>query len=299
MARVARNPELDLCPDFAGPVFQAARTAIVATAANKTNADVVSDLTAAWQTDWDAKKIAWDQQEIADKAVRDAATQAANDEATRKQAELDAEAAAEKREADKKKPKLNDFDSSRGISDAIAPRPSAFALRKLERFEYIELWYFTREGCDDAAASAANRTINEDAFALTKVDDVVGLRPASSFSASRKVVKDIDLTWDQLSFAKNSMLSHMTKLAWPAKHVESLADFWYSLETHPTRSLLHGDRIVLTYQSEVRIEWHDCLRRDQGFNIASINDNLMRRASDKVWDTVRDSRPGRDTVSNS
>ncbi|KAF8216350.1 hypothetical protein K438DRAFT_1953303 [Mycena galopus ATCC 62051] len=285
MARVARNPELDLCPDFAGPVFQAARTAIVATAANKTNADVVSDLTAAWQTDWDAKKIAWDQQEIADKAVRDAATQAANDEATRKQAELDAEAAAEKREADKKKPKLNDFDT--------------FALRKLERFEYIELWYFTREGCDDAAASAANRTINEDAFALTKVDDVVGLRPASSFSASRKVVKDIDLTWDQLSFAKNSMLSHMTKLAWPAKHVESLADFWYSLETHPTRSLLHGDQIVLTYQSEVRIEWHDCLRRDQGFNIASINDNLMRRASDKVWDTVRDSRPGRDTVSNS
>ncbi|KAF8152847.1 hypothetical protein K438DRAFT_1921872 [Mycena galopus ATCC 62051] len=269
MARVARNPELDLCPDFAGPVFQAARTAIVATAANKTNADV----------------IAWDQQEIADKAVRDAATQAANDEATRKQAELDAEAAAEKREADKKKPKLNDFDSSRGISDAIAPRPSAFALRKLERFEYIKLWYFTREGCDDAAASAANRTINEDAFALTKVDDVVGLRPASSFSASRKVVKDIELTWDQLSFAKNSMLSHMTKLAWPAKHVESLADFWYSLETHPTRSLLHGDRIVLTYQSEVRIEWHDCLRRDQGFNIASINDNLMRRASDKVWDT--------------
>ncbi|KAF8152698.1 hypothetical protein K438DRAFT_1778439 [Mycena galopus ATCC 62051] len=197
MARVARNPELNLCPDFAGPVFQAARTAIVATVANKTNADV-----------------------------------AANDETTRKQAELNAEAAAEKREADKKKPKLNGFDSSQGISDAIAPRPSVFTLRKLERFEYIELWYFTREGCDDTAASAANRTINEDAFALTKIDNVVGLRPASSFSTSRKVVKDIDLTWDQLSFAKNSMLSHMKKLAWPAKHVKSLADFWYSPETH-------------------------------------------------------------------
>ncbi|KAJ7449618.1 hypothetical protein FB451DRAFT_1102566 [Mycena latifolia] len=292
MARIARNPELDLCPDFAGPIFQAARDAIVASVPNKTAEDVVTDLTAAWQAEWDTKKAAWDAQETADQVARDTAAKAASDEAARKQAELDAEIAAEKKEADKKKPKLNDFDSNRGVGDAIAPRPSAYALRKLERFEYVELWYFTREGCADAATSNANHTINEDAFALAKLDDVVGLRPAASFSASKNVVKDIDLIWDQLSYAKNSMLQHMAQLSWPEKHVNALADFWFSLETHPTRSLMHGDRIALTYQAEVRIEWHESLKRNQGFNIANINDNLMRRASDKIWDSVREASMG-------
>ncbi|KAJ7076770.1 hypothetical protein B0H15DRAFT_790221 [Mycena belliarum] len=288
MARIARNPDLDLCPDFAGPIFRTARDAITTADPNKTTDNVVADFTAAWQADWDIQKAAWDAQEAADQAARDTTAQAASDEAARKQAELDAEAAAEKREADKKKPKLNDFDSTKGVGDSIAPRPSSFALRKLERFEYVELWYFTREGCTDAAASAASKTINEDALALAKLDDFVGLRPAASFSASKNVVKDNDLSWEQLLFAKNSMLEHMAALSWPDKHVSSLADFWYSLETHPSRSLLHGDRIVLTYQAEVRIEWHERLKRNKGFNIAFINDNLMRRASDKIWDSVRD-----------
>ncbi|KAJ7059010.1 hypothetical protein C8F01DRAFT_1085467 [Mycena amicta] len=288
MARITRNPNLDVCPDFAGPIFQTARDVITAADTNKTADDVVAEFTAAWQADWDTKKAAWDVQELADQAARDAADQAVRDEAAHRRAKLDAEIAAEKKEADKKKPKLNDFDTNKGVSDSIAPRPAAFALRKLERYEYIELWYFTREGCTDAAVSAANKTINEDAFALAKIDDIVGLRLAGSFSASKNVVKDCDLTWEQLAFAKNSMLHQMTLLSWPAKHVESLANFWYNLETHPTRSMLHGDRIVITYQSEVRIEWHEALKRDQGFNIAHINDSLMRRASDKIWDSVHE-----------
>ncbi|KAJ7197435.1 hypothetical protein GGX14DRAFT_335183, partial [Mycena pura] len=81
----------------------------------------------------------------------------------------------------------NDFDSNRGIADSIALRPSLFALRKLERFEYVEAWYFTREGCADAAAAGANCSVNEEA-----------LRPAAALAGSKSVAKDVDLTWDQL-----------------------------------------------------------------------------------------------------
>jgi hypothetical protein len=287
MARITRNPELDLCPDFAGPIFQAARDAIVATVPTKTSADVVDDLTASWQADWDAKKAAWDAQETADQVTRDADAQATRDEAARKQAEIDAELAAEKKEADRKKPKVNDFDSNRGIADSIVLRPSLFALRKLERFEYVEAWYFTREGCANAAAAGANRAVNEEAFTFTKLDDVVGLRPATALAGSKSVVKDVDLTWDQLAFAKNNILHYAAQFKWPERHVASLADFWYNLEVHPTRAMAYGDRIVLSYQAKARIEWHDALKRDEGFNIANINDTFMRRASDEVWDAVR------------
>lgn len=103
MAQITRNLELDLCPNFTGPVFQAACNTIVATVPNKTVADIVKDFKIEWQTDCDAKKAAWDMQEAADQAARDVATQAATDEAACKQVELEAEIAAEKKEADKKK----------------------------------------------------------------------------------------------------------------------------------------------------------------------------------------------------
>jgi hypothetical protein len=34
-------------------------------------------------------------------------------------------------------------------------------------------------------------------------------------------------------------------------------------------------------------EWHDALRHDDGFNIAIINDVLMRHYTDEVWDRIR------------
>ncbi|KAJ6622810.1 hypothetical protein B0H10DRAFT_1787469 [Mycena sp. CBHHK59/15] len=287
MPRITRNPDLDLCPDFAGPIFQVACDAIIATITNKTTAQVITDLTADWQKDGDGKKAVWDVQEDADRLVHDAAANTAWEDAARRQEELDAEAAAEKKEADKKKPKLNDFDSNRGVADAIPLRPGVYALLKLMKFEYTELWNFTREGCADAAMATAQPSVNEDVFAFAKVDDFVGLRPAISLLASKNVVKDIVLMWDQLSFAKNSMLYHMAKLGWSEKHITSLADFWYALEVHPQRTLLHGDRIVIAYQDKVCVKWHDSLKLDQGFNIMNINDNLMRRARNEIWDSLR------------
>ncbi|KAJ6624771.1 hypothetical protein B0H10DRAFT_1761023, partial [Mycena sp. CBHHK59/15] len=273
--RITRNPDLDLCPDFAGPIFQVARDAIIATIANKTTAQVIADLTADWQKDGDGKKAVWDAQEDADRLVHDAMANTAWEDAACRQEDGEVE-------ADKKKPKLNDFDSNRGVADAIPLRPGAYTLLKLTKFEYTELWNFTREGCADAAMATAQRSVNEDVFAFAKVDDFVGLRPAISLLASKNVVKDIDLMWDQLSFAKNSMLYHMAKLGWSEKHITSLADFWYALEVHPQRTLLHGDHIVIAYQDKVCIEWHNSLKLDQGFNIMNINDNLMRRASNEI-----------------
>ena len=80
----------------------------------------------------------------------------------------------------KKKPKLQPgFDKNKIVSNFITPRPAAFALNKLENFEFVELWYFTDEGCLDA--SDTHRTVADEAFGLSKVDGFVALKPVASF----------------------------------------------------------------------------------------------------------------------
>jgi len=56
------------------------------------------------------------------------------------------------------------------VGNYIAPRPAQYALRRIEDFEYIELWYLTTEGCSDATQHQL--TQHDDAFGLAKVDNM-------------------------------------------------------------------------------------------------------------------------------
>ncbi|KAG6375054.1 hypothetical protein JVT61DRAFT_3836 [Boletus reticuloceps] len=51
---------------------------------------------------------------------------------------------------EKKKPTIANFEEDEPPPNAIASRPSQYALQKITAFEYVELWYFTREGCFEA-----------------------------------------------------------------------------------------------------------------------------------------------------
>ena len=71
---------------------------------------------------------------------------------------------------EKKKPnlKMGGFDDTT-VGNYIAPRPVQYALRHIEDFEYIELWYLTPEGC----SNATQLTRHDEAFGLAKVDDLI------------------------------------------------------------------------------------------------------------------------------
>ncbi|KDQ52910.1 hypothetical protein JAAARDRAFT_138055, partial [Jaapia argillacea MUCL 33604] len=181
----------------------------------------------------------------------------------------------------KKKPKLNDFDEQTIVGDTIAPRPSSYAISKLQGFKYVELFYFTREGCLDAFKNA--HTTADDALSLTGTDGYVTLRPVAAFKASRNVVRDEDLTWEQMTMGKNAMLQMAEKLGWNAKHITALATFYFNLEQHPSRGLDAKNRALLLYQARVRRDWHDRLERDEGFNIGTINETLLRSISEEIW----------------
>ena len=192
---------------------------------------------------------------------------------------------AEKAEAEKKKPKMKDFDDAITVSDFIAPRPAQYALRRIEDFEYVELWYFTPEGCADA--TQRQLTQHDDTFGLTKVDDIVTLKSVSSLKASRNVIPDAELSFRQMSMAKNTFLPLMTKYQWSAKSVAAFAQLYTQLELHHYRQREFGERALITYQARVRREWHDQLKLGSAFNIGIINEDLLHGIFKEIMDKAQ------------
>ena len=48
---------------------------------------------------------------------------------------------------EKKKPTIGDFEEDIPPPNVIALRPSQYVIQKVVAYEYMELWYFTKEGC--------------------------------------------------------------------------------------------------------------------------------------------------------
>ena len=284
MPRIDQDPTNVPCPDFAGAAYAAVRQAMSANG-QITNEQAAEQLTAAWNQTHAQDVENWNLQVQADIAEQEELTRLAEEEEARRRADDEREKEEERKEQEKKRPKINDFDETKMVADHVMPRPSQFAIGKLKSFSYIELWYFTDEGC--AEAQVSSRAQSDDAYGLTKVDDLVALKPVASVKASRNVIQDADLTWRQMNVGKNTMLRFMDLCDWPQKHVQSLAHFYFNIELEPMRSHPNGEKVLIAYQARVRRQWHDDLSRGLGFNIAPINQKLLSTVAEEVWDMIK------------
>jgi len=282
MPRIESDPNLQLCPDFSSADFAAIRDAI-ALATNTTPDEAVASLTASWETQLASKKAAWADQEHADLLAREEAANEAREAEALLQAQLDKEAADDLREAEKKKPKMHTFSATKSIGADVIPRPSLYALERVRKFEYVELWYFSPDGCSDAANQ---RSSANDSYGISKSDaDLVVLKPVSSVRASRKALRDEDLSWDQMEIASTLCLRHLRQLHWPEPATDALAIFWYNLQNHELRSRPNGQRVLLEYQARARREWHAALeRKDEGFNISIIDNDLLAKITREIFE---------------
>ncbi|KIK94002.1 hypothetical protein PAXRUDRAFT_12322 [Paxillus rubicundulus Ve08.2h10] len=181
---------------------------------------------------------------------------------------------------------MNDFDNEVEVGNVIILHPSQYALLKLKNFEFIELWYFSPDGCRDTAKSSSSTM--EDTFGISKVDDILTMRPVSALKQSHNVVNDCDLSVSDFFRAKNSFLVHIKHVSWPKKHINALAEFFWHLENHPIHNRRHGNTVMLLYAHRVRQSWHDDLKRGTAFNISKLNDSLMNAFNEEVVDQRRD-----------
>src|SRR5277367_457918 len=280
--RIMHNPHLEAIPDHTGPHYQVLRDALVQNGMPMDQAIQVLDN--AWTMDRDAHILAWDQQVADDAEV--AQQQVLQQQAPEGPVPL-AQPVLEEDVADveKKKPKIKDFDDTTTVGNYIAPRPAQYALRRIEDFEYVELWYLTPEGCSDATQHQL--TQHDDAFGLAKVDDMVTLKSSSSIKASKNVIPDAELSFRQMSMAKNAFIPLMAKYQWSQKAITAFAQLFTQLELHPLRQREYGERALITYQARVRREWHDQLKLGPAFNIGVINEDLVQSIYRELLDQAQ------------
>ena len=219
------------------------------------DAAAAEQLATAWNQMHTQGVEAWDLQAQADVAEQEEQHMIAEADEARLRAEDKGQKEDERKELEKKHPKTNDFDNNKMVGDFVMPRPSQFAVGKLKSFSFIKLWYFTEEGCSEVQET--NRTLPEDAYGITQVNDLVTLKPVTAFKASKNAISDADLTWRQMSIGKNTMLCYMEICNWPQKHAESFARFYLHLELDPMRSCPNRERVLLAYQAKVRCQWHE------------------------------------------
>jgi len=180
---------------------------------------------------------------------------------------------------------MKDFDDATTVGNYIAPRPAQYALRRIEYFEYVELWYLTTEGCSDATQHQLTQA--DDTFGLAKVDDMVTLKSFSSIKASKNVVPDAELSFRQMSMAKNAFIPLMAKYHWSQKAITAFAQLFTQLELHPLRQWEFGERALITYQARVRREWHDQLKLGSAFNIGIINEDILQNTYRELLDQAQ------------
>ena len=217
--RILHNPHLEVIPDHAGPHYDILRNVLIQT--GMTPAQAVEALDNSWTQNHGARVQAWDQQEANDAAALMGQQQAQQQDQPQAPLGLQVEEGAG---VEKKKAKMKDFDDAVTVGNYIAPRPAQYALRRIEDFEYVELWYFTSEGCSDATQHQL--TQYDDAFGLTKVDDMVALKSVSSLKASKNVVPDAELSFRQMSMAKNAFIPLMSKHHWSDKAINAFAQLF-------------------------------------------------------------------------
>ncbi|KAF5383221.1 hypothetical protein D9615_004780 [Tricholomella constricta] len=292
-ALLVRDPHLEVCPDFESEPFEPMRALMRNT--GLTDEQAVEALREAWVTRNNQLRDRWVQEAEARAAEAEAAAQQQQQEEEerlrREQMEMQQQQEQEQRPDDQQvdegrlgtageeqrrtKLKLRSFDPNLSVASVIVPRPSSYAINKLANFEYCELWYFTQEGCEDAQRS--QRSEADDAFGMARMGEMVMLRPVAAVQASKRVVQDADLTWEQFHYAQRSFVEYVLKAGWPEDHAQSLVRFFVHLENSPYINRENGRRILLTYQARVRRNWMDVMKQSEGavFNIALINDDLM------------------------
>ncbi|KAG1794723.1 uncharacterized protein BJ212DRAFT_1291839 [Suillus subaureus] len=283
MACIASDPVLDIQPDFSSPTFEGLRNCIIG-GTQMTHEEVTNKLATAWEQDCNLRVVAWTRQVDKDQCLAAHAAQTEWEQVDQERLCLEQEAEAELCEAEKKKPKINDFKIGAAIGNTLTPHPSQYMIHKLKSFKYIELWYFSPDGCRETANDA--KTSADNTFSLTKVEDFVALKPVTSFKASRKAIQDHNLEWCQFDLTKNSFLLYINKLKWPDKHQQALTMFFMNIVSHPSCSEPYRERALLLYAARVHHNWHNTLVLDNAFDISVFNLTLLKNMGKEVWNKV-------------
>lgn len=289
MPRLISNPNLDICPDYMSEIYTDAR-ATLSQNNDFTEQQAAQLLESAWQAANNVNKRLWQEQEEGDlrrqeeQSLRDEEERKQQDEAQRREEEL-----TRREEIKKNKHKYIPIPDN-DVPTEIPIIPAPYALRKLEKGDFVELWYFTNSGLEDAMNTVV--MADDDTMVMSHLPDgSAALITASSSRASRTAIDDQNLSFEDFCQASPRMITAMEEANWPKDRVKMMAFFWRNLQTHPLRSSREplAQKTLLVYQAEQRKRWHIAIKSTNNlYSLERINEVLLERTRNQVYWDFRD-----------
>ena len=135
----------------------------------------------------------------------------------------------------------------------------------------------------------AIKSSNHDTLTFSQVGDTFAMRPLATLRPSKHVRNDEELSWEDMMDATNIMLHFMAKSrVWQEEHTVCIVIFYVNLDCHPRKGQKNGKQALPLYQSRAWREWFDAFKRGEGFNLALIQDDLLRSLAEEVNNAVQD-----------
>ena len=233
MPRIQFDPALSECPNFAAPIYEAVRAPLINP--DVTEAQAIVFLRSIWLAGNEAEKVKWQTQCDEDEAARaDQIRIHLEADALRAQAEVDEAESLRKEEMKKNKSKYIPI-PDRDVPSIARVIASNFAIKKMEKGLYVELWYYTNAGLDDAFRNS--NTVDDEAMIMIRLPDgSSSWAPASSSRTTSNLTEDRNILWEDFCQAAPHMIVAMEEADWPPERVAMLAKFWGNLQIHELRS---------------------------------------------------------------
>lgn len=208
------DPNSLQCPDYELP--EHAQSLALLINPHTLAPQAVQILKSVWQMNNDRDKIAWQLQLDTDAAEAEASLQQQVLASAAREAELALELdALQKDERKRNKDKYTHIPIDRGIPMQAQDIPSTYALRKLEKSHYVELWYFTNEGLDSARRT--NAAADANTMVVVKNDN-----NSTSWQTiaqpARGVLDDEDLAWEAVCNACPLLVKSAADAGWTNDH---------------------------------------------------------------------------------
>jgi hypothetical protein len=283
MPRLLFDPNLAQCPDYTLDIWEATRTPIINPGTDHAQAAVI--LTNIWNAQNTVEKQQWQAQLDQDAAEAEARREEVEEQERLRQEEIQKEKDEQRKEEEKKNAIKYAPIPDRDVPTRPPVIASAIATRRLEKGEYVPLWYYTNARLEDATKSF--NIVDEEALSLIRREDgSTSLVPSLSSKESKAVVEDQFLSWDDFSIAAPRMIDAMSRARWPHDRIKMTADFWSNLTVHPFRS--SGNRLdknaLLLYQGEQRKLWHQAIGSPgHGYDLSRINEQLLNQTKDRLY----------------
>ncbi|KIN96143.1 hypothetical protein M404DRAFT_163977, partial [Pisolithus tinctorius Marx 270] len=136
--------------------------------------------------------------------------------------------------------------------------PAEYTLKKIEAFKFVHMWYFMREGLQEAVQTVRQLEEN-DTLAITQAGEGnITLCTTNSLTASKNAKPDHRLSFAEYMYAKNHFLTCIKNTGWGNQLVDVFNWFFHRIDNHRLRD--RGDRgewMLLHYASKVWQDWHN------------------------------------------